>query len=105
MIFSGLQNWHRSIRSLISRSAARTRRKRRFVPLLAAEVLEDRTMLSISTLVLESSNDVVFRGDADVDTITFSVSGTGQLQRNLGGSFGFNSNSDLDAITPGDQTP
>src|SRR5262245_44599373 len=66
------------------------------------EPREDRTVLSLSTPVLGGSNDIHFSGDAAADSIAFSVTG-GLLQHNLGGQQGFNSNTDLDSSTPGDQ--
>lgn len=78
------------------------RRARSIVPQL--ERLEDRTLLSVSTPVLGASNDVVFNGDGDVDTVFLSVTSTGLVQHNLGGVGGFHSNIDLDSVTAGDQT-
>ena len=93
MMFSGLRTWRQLIRSFIARSLAESSRRKALkkrrsgydVPAVV-ERLEDRTLLSISTPVLGSSNDVVFNGDAGVDSITFSVSNGGLLQHNLDGS-------------------
>ncbi|MCA9166624.1 MAG: right-handed parallel beta-helix repeat-containing protein [Planctomycetales bacterium] len=60
--------------------------------------------MAITTLELGSSTDVLFMGDGDVDLLEYSVDSSGRLQHNLGGSFGFNSNVDLDAVMAGDQT-
>ncbi len=82
----------------------RTRSLRKRRRCMGFEPLEDRRLLTISTPMLGASNAVVFNGDAGVDSIQLSVSGGGLLQHNRGGSFGFNSNLDLDSGTPGDQT-
>ena len=108
MMFSDLHTWRQSIRSRMSRRAAQTRRKALHQQLgslhVAARVeqLEDRILLSVSTPVLGSSNDVVFNGDGGADEITFRVNSDGLLRHSLGGSF--NSVFDLDSVTPGDQT-
>ena len=75
------------------RSLSQTRR-----PLM--ERLEDRRLLTVVTPTLGASNDVVFSGDGDVDSIQLGVAGSGSaglLYHNLGGRFGFNSGLDLDA--------
>ncbi|MFO0885943.1 MAG: hypothetical protein U0894_17465 [Pirellulales bacterium] len=54
-----------------------------------------------------TGNDVVFTGDAAVDTVTFTVDGTGNLQHNLpvlpATANAFNSSIDLDSAQAGDQ--
>lgn len=94
-----------SRRSLVNILGRRKRHRRQKQNRLARfEQLEDRRLLTISTPILGSTNDVVFNGDNGTDSVAFSVDGGGLLQHNLGGSFGFNSTSDLDSTTAGDQT-
>lgn len=93
---------HRNSRRLAQHRHRVLHRRRRTIARM--EQLEERRLLAVSTPVLGTSNDVVFNGDAAADSISFSVSGTGLLQHNRGGSFGFHSNQDLDSVTPPDQT-
>jgi hypothetical protein len=108
MLLSGLHTWRKLIRSRFARNATQSRRKSlhkhlgRFDVAAMMEQLEDRTLLSNSS-VLGASNEAVFNDNGDVDSVAFSVDGGGYLQQNLGGRFGFNSNSDLDSVTAGDQ--
>ena len=104
MLLSGLHNWRQSIRSRISRRKALHKAPGCFNVAARVEQLEDRILLTVSTPVLGSGADLVFIGDGGADSILFSVSNGGLLAHNLGGSFGFNSNSDLDSVTAGDQT-
>ncbi|HBE68854.1 MAG TPA: hypothetical protein DDW52_11970, partial [Planctomycetaceae bacterium] len=81
----------------VSRSSRRGAARR-----LIAETLEDRRLLAVTTEPLNGDNDVVFRGDSNTDTVTFSVV-DGFLEHNLAGRPGFDSSRDLDSTTPGDQ--
>lgn len=99
-----------SVQALLERSGRSHRKRSHFrrssclrPSMTHPELLEDRALLSVSTPVLGSSNDVVLIGDGAVDSIEVSASSGGLLEHNLGGSFGFNSNRDLDSVTPGDQ--
>lgn len=86
------------------RIVARPRRKVAFSQNRSIESLEDRTLLSITGAL--NGNDVAFQGSSGGPTnvLIFTVDGSGNLQHNLGGQFGFNSNIDLDSAVPGDQT-
>ncbi|MCA9037101.1 MAG: hypothetical protein KDA91_18320, partial [Planctomycetaceae bacterium] len=66
------------------------------------QTLENRLLLTVSTLPLSPDNDVIFEGDGAVDTITFSVV-DGYLQHNLASAPGFESSRDLDSVTAGEQ--
>ena len=72
---------------------------------LSLRKLEDRQVLSVSAVLV--GLDVTFTGDdggVSADSLVFTIDANGNLQHNLGGTNGFQSDIDLDNQLAGEQT-